>query len=277
MTDDEHAFLRAAAAEPDEDTLRLAYADYLDDRGGLADDTLASFVRLQVRRSRTDPFDPDHPHLLEQEAAALRKHQRAWNGRLYRLLLRRGIAERVDARRGVLRGWGYHRGMVGRVAVEPEMLDTHADAMFALGPVAHLHLAAWPDRALPDLPWVAVAGLQVVSLAGARAWGQVLNPDRLATLAAVPVLDLRAVGTRLNPRDLLPLVRMKALSPVVLYRATVQTTRTHRYSGRAYENVEARDEPHVIDPFGRWDALRLRFADLTGELLSPARYQGTSR
>ena len=277
MTDDEHAFLRAAAAEPDEDTLRLAYADYLDDRGGRGDGTLAAFVRLQVRRARTDPFDPDRPHLLEQESAALQKHQRAWNGRLHRLLRRRGFTGAVDARRGSLRGWGYHRGMVGRVTVAPDVLDTHADAVLALGPVAHLRFTTWPDHPVPGLPLLALIGLQVVSLPGPRAWGQVLNPDHLAALAAVPVLDLRAAGTRLNPATLLPLVRLNALSPVVLYRATVRTTHTQRYGGRTYELDQARDDPHVIDPHRKWDALRLRFADLTGELLTPVRYQGASR
>ncbi|MBN9122004.1 MAG: TIGR02996 domain-containing protein [Planctomycetes bacterium] len=47
MTDRE-ALLRAVAANPDEDTPRLAYADLLDELGGAANVARARFVRLQI-------------------------------------------------------------------------------------------------------------------------------------------------------------------------------------------------------------------------------------
>jgi uncharacterized protein (TIGR02996 family) len=71
---EEAALLAAIIAEPDEDTPRLAYADWLDENspdqnpspapGGSA---RAEFIRVQCRLA-ADPFDdPDYPELLERE------------------------------------------------------------------------------------------------------------------------------------------------------------------------------------------------------------------
>ncbi len=52
--DDEHAFLRAISATPDDNSVRLVYADWLEERG----DPRAAFVRVQVelRELTTDDF-----------------------------------------------------------------------------------------------------------------------------------------------------------------------------------------------------------------------------
>jgi uncharacterized protein (TIGR02996 family) len=48
---DEAAFLSAITANPEDDTLRLVYADWLQDR----DDPRADYLRLEVRRHRMTP------------------------------------------------------------------------------------------------------------------------------------------------------------------------------------------------------------------------------
>ncbi|MBY0460193.1 MAG: TIGR02996 domain-containing protein [Gemmataceae bacterium] len=48
MTDTEAALLAAIAANPEEDTPRLVYADYLDERGDKLAAARAEFIRLQV-------------------------------------------------------------------------------------------------------------------------------------------------------------------------------------------------------------------------------------
>jgi uncharacterized protein (TIGR02996 family) len=280
MTDDELAFIRAATAEPDDDTIRLVYADWLDEQGGEVRASHAAFVRLQVRRSRTDLFDPERADLVEQEAASLRKHKRDWNGRVHRHLTRCGFADRVDARRGLIRGWDYHRGMIARVTVTAPALTAHAGSVFALGPLAHLRLVAWwgtewqrpAVQRLGKLP----RGLKVVSPAGAY----VTSPDRLTAFepfATVPVLDLRSLGIGFRPADLFARARSGAISAVVLYRWPVTVTRTRWLRPPVQVPDPSRVEVHVIDPHGKWDALRLGLADLMGEALAPIPYQGTSR
>src|SRR6476659_8130049 len=54
MTDRE-ALLRAVAANPDEDTPRLVYADLLDDLGGEANAARARFIRTQIDLDRRPP------------------------------------------------------------------------------------------------------------------------------------------------------------------------------------------------------------------------------
>jgi uncharacterized protein (TIGR02996 family) len=263
MTNDELALIRAAAADPGEDTLRLAYADWLDEQDGEVFATQAAFVRLQVRRSRMDVFDPDRADLLAQERACLWKHKRDWNGRIHRYLIRRGLTRKVDARSGIILGWDYHRGMITRMNISADTLPAHADLMFALGPIESLRLAicpyeGWERSAAPTLG-KHISRLKVVSIVGAH----LSSAHRLAGLkpfAKVPILDLRAVNMAFRPTELLALTRDRALSPVVLYHWR-----------------ESRTGVHVIDPHGMWDALRLWFADLTGEVLTPTPYQATSR
>jgi uncharacterized protein (TIGR02996 family) len=268
MTDEELSFIRAAAAQPADDTLRLVYADWLEEQGGEAYSAQAAFVRLQVRRSRLHPADPARTEALEQETALRRKYQRDWNGRIHRYLTRCQFPEKVDARHGALRGWNYHRGMIARVSVTTNALTAHTDLVFALGPIAHLHIAmfpgtAWNHSALCRVTPVLTeqSALAVVSVGGSATSLPTPDLSRLEPFAPIPILDLRALGTRVNPAQLFVRSRAGALSPVVLYRATLL----------------ARDEPHVIDPHGRWKELGPRYEDLLGEVLSPVPYQGTTR
>ncbi len=274
MTDDELALIRAAAADPDEDTLRLAYADWLDEQGGDVFASQAAFARLQVRRSRLDLFDPDRATLLEEEEALSRKHKRDWNGRVHRFLTRSGYTHKVDARTGLLRGWSYHRGMIARVVVEAGALRDYAETVFALGPVECLRVFDWTNadrpRRAPDSLGQLLARLKLVSVVG-TSWTQSRPAlDRLKLFATVPVLDIRTLGTHLPAAELLALAKAGSLSPVVLYRATVRVPVTPPPRWRP-DSTNAFDEVHVIDPHGKWDALRLGFADLTGEVLSPLR------
>ncbi|QJX00413.1 TIGR02996 domain-containing protein [Frigoriglobus tundricola] len=280
MTDDERAFIRAAAADPDDDTIRLVYADWLDEQGAEVYASHAAFARLQVRRSRTDPLDPGRADLVAQEAACLRKHTRAWNGRVHRYLARSGLTDRVDARRGSIRGWNYHRGMIASVTVTNEALTTRADLVFALGPITHLRLATWPvtgwSREAVETLGTFLPRIKVVALAGMRTNLPLPNLTSLRPLATVPLFDLRAVGIGVRPAELFALARAGTVSPVVLYRGPVMVTRTRWLRQPVQIPDLSRIEVHVIDPHGKWDALRLGFADLTGEVLTPVPYQAAS-
>lgn len=67
MTDTEGAFLRAICAQPDEDTPRLVFADYLDEQGGEANALWAELIRVQVPLARGAGADRERFAARERE------------------------------------------------------------------------------------------------------------------------------------------------------------------------------------------------------------------
>jgi uncharacterized protein (TIGR02996 family) len=99
---DRDTFLRAIRANPDDDTLRLVFADWLDEH----DDPLGQLIWVQIE---LDPIrgQIDRPRvreLLDREADLLGRHGRRWVGRMTDLdaarpgfgpVFRRGLPELV--------------------------------------------------------------------------------------------------------------------------------------------------------------------------------------
>jgi uncharacterized protein (TIGR02996 family) len=75
------AFLDAIRAQPDDDTPRLVYADWLDDRG---DASRAEFIRLQCELSRWVPELRRRTALQRRERDLLAAHEADWLGGLRR-------------------------------------------------------------------------------------------------------------------------------------------------------------------------------------------------
>jgi uncharacterized protein (TIGR02996 family) len=75
---DRATFLAAIRAAPDDDTPRLVFADWLDERG----DPLGEFVRVQVEleRIRDELDDPRAQALRRREEELLERHADEWNG-----------------------------------------------------------------------------------------------------------------------------------------------------------------------------------------------------
>lgn len=79
MTSDEQAFLDAIRAEPDDDTARLVYADWLAENG---DPDRGEFIRVDIELART----PAESEVAERRRSALftrrdqllKKHKTAW-------------------------------------------------------------------------------------------------------------------------------------------------------------------------------------------------------
>jgi uncharacterized protein (TIGR02996 family) len=99
---DRDAFLRAIRAHPDDDTPRLIFADWLDDRG----DPLGELIRLQIELDpiREQIDSPRVRELLDREADLLGRHGPDWVGRMTDLdaahpgfgpVFRRGLPELV--------------------------------------------------------------------------------------------------------------------------------------------------------------------------------------
>jgi uncharacterized protein (TIGR02996 family) len=92
--DDDAGFLRAVLAAPEDDALRLVYADWLDERG----DPRGEYLRCQCARAALRPADPKHAALLRREeelrqqypAVILPWQRRLTVGRILNLLGRTG-------------------------------------------------------------------------------------------------------------------------------------------------------------------------------------------
>jgi uncharacterized protein (TIGR02996 family) len=75
--DDGYALLRAIEANPDEDTPRLAYADWLEESAASADRARAEFIRVQCELARTPPGDR-RGTLAGREFGLLIKYREEW-------------------------------------------------------------------------------------------------------------------------------------------------------------------------------------------------------
>jgi uncharacterized protein (TIGR02996 family) len=119
MTDTEAALLRAIADYPDEDTPRLAYADFLDEQGGETAAARAEYIRIQIRRQRGLADKASDAELYRREVELYVAHAATW-----RLELPAGYEATVVACR---------RGFWHRAGAAPAAVLAAAD-----DPLAHL-------------------------------------------------------------------------------------------------------------------------------------------
>ena len=84
--DDRRALMAAIIANPDEDTPRLVFADWLDEHGDEHDQARAEFIRLQIEQHRLPPRAEAERARIERAAGALeRKHRKSWLAPLHAL------------------------------------------------------------------------------------------------------------------------------------------------------------------------------------------------
>ena len=91
------AFLQDILANPEDDTPRLIYADWLEERG----DPRGEFIRVQCRLARMPADDRRWPLLEQLERELLERHQDKWLGSLRPSLAR----------------WSFRRGFLDMIAV----------------------------------------------------------------------------------------------------------------------------------------------------------------
>jgi uncharacterized protein (TIGR02996 family) len=101
------SFFHAIKGNPDDDTPRLIFADWLQERGNDADDARGEFLRLNVLRHRLSPDDPTYDLLKRREAELFTEYRWTWLGPL------------VDA----VKSWTFERGMI-QITGEAEHLTT---------------------------------------------------------------------------------------------------------------------------------------------------------
>ena len=108
-------FLAAICSNPEDDTARLVFADWLDEQGNAP---RAEFIRVQVERAALPEWDARRVRLLMRERALLAQHEAAWRAEL-------------PAVRGVT--WGpFRRGFVA------EKYGVLIDALYAGRVVQHI-------------------------------------------------------------------------------------------------------------------------------------------
>jgi uncharacterized protein (TIGR02996 family) len=186
------AFLRAIAEDPDDDTSRLAYADWLDEHG---DHDRAEFIRLQCELARL-PADVDGHRLEFRANELLGRHEWHWVGDLRDLVL-----------------WHrFGRGFVEDIGVDAEVFLNCPDNIFRQAPVQKAFirttLAQLPAvTASPDLPRLRVLRL-----------GAGLGDEGAEIIARSPLLTrVQELGLGLNrigPRGVESLARSSCLSQV---------------------------------------------------------------
>ncbi|MBY0456851.1 MAG: TIGR02996 domain-containing protein [Gemmataceae bacterium] len=144
-------FISAIRANPDDDTARLAFADFLAENG---EDERGEFVRTQIARARLAPDDPQHSALHARELRLLAKHGVTWTAGpplLRRARFRGGFAEVLNGptelvieqlpesvtvapiRELQVSGMGAADGLGARLAERPELENIDSIAVDDMG------------------------------------------------------------------------------------------------------------------------------------------------
>ncbi|QJX00453.1 TIGR02996 domain-containing protein [Frigoriglobus tundricola] len=143
MTRDEHAFMTAILEAPEDDTPRLVFADWLDERGTDDDRARAALIRAQCRLEY-QPIGRER-RTLEREVKALLK---ANAGRWAQPLQAAGIGHTYEFRRGFLDG----------LTISPTVFVRRGRELFELAPTirsVRFPNAANELRALAASPFLA--------------------------------------------------------------------------------------------------------------------------
>jgi uncharacterized protein (TIGR02996 family) len=133
----EEALLQAILAAPDDDAVRLVYADWLEENGR---PQRAELIRLQCELARLPAESPRRQGLQEREQALLKAHAQEWVGPL------KLKPEEVT----------FERGFVERVDTDAKLFFESAGALFKSTPLRALKLMAWEEgveqlAAMPEL------------------------------------------------------------------------------------------------------------------------------
>ncbi|MCI0462376.1 MAG: TIGR02996 domain-containing protein [Gemmataceae bacterium] len=140
---DEAALFQAILADPEDESLRLVYADLMEERGDLA---RAEFIRVQCELEHLTARHKRRAALETRECELLQEHRRHWNAPLHRWLGGTELRGQLKSRRHAIRAVSYRRGFVEGVVVQATAFVDHGELLFGLGPVQHVRLLRWvPD------------------------------------------------------------------------------------------------------------------------------------
>jgi uncharacterized protein (TIGR02996 family) len=120
----ERALLAAIIANPDDDTVRLVYADFLEENG---EAERAEFIRLQVELARGVKKPAQRKALERRERGLLAKNKSRWVAPL---------AKALGSGRWL--GWNFRRGFVERFEIPGKTAVSRGGKVAALTPVREL-------------------------------------------------------------------------------------------------------------------------------------------
>ena len=158
MSPDEQAFLAAIAAAPDDDTPRLVFADWLDERAQGDDSARAALIRAQCQSEHLAPGTKPRRALEKQAKAILKEHGGRWTRALR------------DA--NLVREWEFRRGFLDGVEMSATTFAQKAKELFALAPTIRTARFSYASN-------------EVARLAGC---------EHLARLAAVDISSMCSCG-----------------------------------------------------------------------------------
>jgi uncharacterized protein (TIGR02996 family) len=118
------AFLDTILKDPDDDTPRLVYADWLEEHGGPAGAARAEFIRVQCRLAAGRLPVAVRQELEARQRQLLRGQGEDWGGDV----------------RGLVFQLLWHRGFVAEVWMSATRFLADADKLFRRAPVQHLHV-----------------------------------------------------------------------------------------------------------------------------------------
>ena len=164
MTDRE-ALYAAICAEPDEDTPRLAFADFLQEEGGTENVFRAEYIRGAIRVAREELWSPAWKAAQKKwDKYATKVRSRANDRTLPWVAHRRGRAIAVE----------FDRGFVGRVTVYSKRFVAEGEKFFSQDPIRSVKFASLDSKsgsvplkqllACPHLARVAKLGLETTTL-----------------------------------------------------------------------------------------------------------------
>ena len=117
----DEAFVQEVRTNPQDDTPRLIFADYLDEAG----DPRGEFIRVQVELSNLPVHDPGRRSLEAREAELLETFGEEWLAPL-RELGAQGTSVRC-----------FHKGLIERIKIEPETWLANANELCRISPALH--------------------------------------------------------------------------------------------------------------------------------------------
>lgn len=182
---DRAALLAAVLANPDEDTPRLVYADWLDENGDENDHARARFIRLQCEASRHGPGSRARNDLEREARQVSTQHGKDWGSELEGVV----VAGHTD----------WSRGFVDGVMMYSKRFVADGARVFATQPVRFVKFVdlgargAVPPEKLLSCPHL--ARLRTVQFVG-----QPVDDGFVRVLAECPFLtELRSLRLKRSP------------------------------------------------------------------------------
>ena len=181
MSDHDH-LMQAVRAAPDDDTVRLAFADWFAENG---DPDRGELIRVQCRQAALPHWDPEQDQLGEREKQLLAVNRARWVAAFPAVT----DPDVKDEDR-----WEFRRGFVESVALSARSFLEHGPAVFRLAPVRRLRVVDVPEH-LPAVLDALPVGLQDLLLLNQRfTWENVRQLMRSPALAKLRGLYLGSSG-----------------------------------------------------------------------------------